>query len=444
MTGAVLPKGSQLQVAGTNVSCVIDRVVGEGGQGTVYAATIGAKTYALKWYRPGMADQDLRRRIPIMIDRGSPDPRFLWPIEQITDQTGQGFGYLMPLAPSGFRELLALFAPQQPAASRGVNLRSRAQLGIEIVECFLKLHASGFCYRDINLGSFLMDPSSFSVRVCDNDNVDINGTSSPSVGTLLFMAPELVRGQAAPSADTDLHSLAVLLFYLLTDGHPLLGKAEYEIEYPDNNDWQRLLGLQPCFIFDARDSRNGALAGVHDRQIAIWNTLPPILRDLFDRTFGIGLTAPRRRSLPSEWRSALVIVRDTAITCSCPTQFDTVVSGTRTTADEDCDCSLCGAALPEVYRLDFGDRRIVLAPNGKLLASQLGMTDGGDDRTIAVMAKSPAGLDGLRNVGEREWRLTDKSGQSASVPSGRGVTLAPGVRISFGRVSATVLGRAGS
>jgi DNA-binding helix-hairpin-helix protein with protein kinase domain len=443
MSEAMLPQGAQLRVVGANVSCVIDHAIGEGGQGTVYAAKVGSRAYALKWYRPGMADKDLRRRIPILIDRGSPDPRFLWPIEQVTDQAGNGFGYLMPLAPAGFRELFTLFAPSSASGgtNAAVNLRSRAKLGIGIVDCFLRLHAGGFCYRDINLGSFLIHPSSFAIRVCDNDNIDINGTSSPSVGTLLFMAPELVRGEAAPSADTDLHSLAVLLFYLLTDGHPLMGKAEYDVEYPDADDWQRLLGREPCFIFDPDDKRNAAVVGVHDRQIAIWNTLPRELRELFTRSFGAGLASPRRRGLPSEWRAALAIVRDTAVTCGCPTRFDTIANGTRTTADGDCRCSLCGAALPPVHRLEIGGTRIVLTADMTLLASQLGAAEGGDDFAIGAMAKSPTGLDGLRNVGKREWRITDTAGQTAAVPPGRGVTLAPGVRIDFGGAVATVLDR---
>lgn len=439
MAGTQLSPGARLKVPGADVGCVVDHMVGEGGQGIVYAAKIGSHVYALKWYRPGMADQDLRRRIPIMIDRGSPDPRFLWPVELVTDQEGHGFGYLMPLASQGFRGLYTLFERSGGAANARVDLRCRAQYAIQIVECFLKLHASGFCYRDINLGSFLIDPSSFAVRVCDNDNIDVNGTPSPSVGTLLFMAPELVRGQAAPSADTDLFSLAVLLFYLLTDGHPLLGRAEYEIEYPDAADWQRLLGADPCFIFDPQDARNAAMPGVHDRQIAIWNTLPPGLRELFTRTFTAGLQSPRSRALPSEWYPMLTVVRNTAVTCGCPTQFDTVVSATGTTADGNCGCSLCGSALPPTHRLAIAGNRVVLTPTAKLLASQVGAVGLGEDRTVGEMAKSPTGLDGLRNLSDREWHAEERSGRSVVVPPGRAVALLEGIQIDFGSAVGTVL-----
>ena len=49
-------------------------------------------------------------------------------------------------------------------------------------------------------------------------------------GTLGFMAPEIVLGTAKPSTNTDLFSLAILLFYLLNIHHPLEGKLEAEIK----------------------------------------------------------------------------------------------------------------------------------------------------------------------------------------------------------------------
>lgn len=437
----VLPRGTELRVAGTDVKCVIDRMIGEGGQGAVYVAFLGTSTYALKWYHPDKADRDLRRRIATLIGRGSPDPRFLWPREEITGRTGTGFGYLMNLVPPGFRELTALFA-STPATRLVLDLRARAQVGIEIVDCFLKLHAGGFCYRDINLGAFLLDPSSLGVRVCDNDNIDINGSTSNSVGTLLFMAPELVRGEAVPSADTDLFSLAVLLFYLLMDGHPLLGRAEYEIAYPVAGDWQRLLGFDPCFIFDPDDTRNAAIPGVHDRQIATWNTLPAGLCALFVRTFGQGLKMPRRRALASEWRPMLEVVRDTAVTCGCAIHFATVMGRSGSTAEGDYSCGLCGEGLPPAPRLAIGTTCIVLTPTAKLFASHVGARVKGNDRPVGELATNAAGLRGLRNVGDVDWRAREGDGQPTIVAPGRSVTLKPGVQIDFGRVIGKVLDEA--
>ena len=56
------------------------------------------------------------------------------------------------------------------------------------------------------------DPDTGDVLICDNDNVSANGIDNSSVyGTPRFMAPEIVMGQAKPSRNTDLYSLAVLL-----------------------------------------------------------------------------------------------------------------------------------------------------------------------------------------------------------------------------------------
>lgn len=61
------------------------------------------------------------------------------------------------------------------------------------------------------------DPDTGDVLICDNDNVSANGIDNSSVyGTPRFMAPEIVMGQAKPSRNTDLYSLAVLLFYMFT------------------------------------------------------------------------------------------------------------------------------------------------------------------------------------------------------------------------------------
>ena len=55
------------------------------------------------------------------------------------------------------------------------------------------------------------------------------------------MAPEIVRGQAKASTETDLFSLAVLLFYMLFMHHPLEGAREAANE--EHRFSQYLLGV---------------------------------------------------------------------------------------------------------------------------------------------------------------------------------------------------------
>ena len=51
------------------------------------------------------------------------------------------------------------------------------------------------------------------------------------MGTWGFMAPEVGRREADPSAMTDRFSLAVLLFYIFMLGHPLKGRLEMELSF---------------------------------------------------------------------------------------------------------------------------------------------------------------------------------------------------------------------
>ena len=84
-----------------------------------------------------------------------------------------------------------------------------------IADSFLKLHAKGLCYQDINFGNIFLDPVLGDICICDNDNVDINGERGGVFGTKKFMAPEIVRCEKRPDANTDLYSLAVVLFEML-------------------------------------------------------------------------------------------------------------------------------------------------------------------------------------------------------------------------------------
>ena len=62
------------------------------------------------------------------------------------------------------------------------------------------------------------------------------------------MAPEIVTGKAKPSRNTDLFSLAVLLFYMFMLNHPLEGKREARIKCMDIPAMNMLYGTDPLCI----------------------------------------------------------------------------------------------------------------------------------------------------------------------------------------------------
>jgi DNA-binding helix-hairpin-helix protein with protein kinase domain len=210
----------------TKQKCKVESFLGGGGQGEVYKATVTGGAVAVKWYFPGYLsiDPGLKGRLERAVQKGAPTPKFLWPKDLVSAEGTGSFGYVMPLREPTFKGFDDLKA-------RRVNptFRVLVTAGFELAHSYEQLHADGMCYRDVNDKNVFFEPGTGDVRICDNDNVDVNGQPGGIAGMLDFMAPEIVRGEAAPTSKTDLHSLATLLFQLLHNHHPLKGRRMMNI-----------------------------------------------------------------------------------------------------------------------------------------------------------------------------------------------------------------------
>ena len=128
-----------------------------------------------------------------------------------------------------------------------ISLSSLCEIGYQLAHSFRALHLSGFSYRDVSYDNVVFDPEAGDVLIIDNDNVGVDDMHPATVGgTLRFMAPEIVRSEAMPSAKTDLHSLAVLLFYFWHWEHPLEGSREASIEIKTEERHNRLVWYFTC------------------------------------------------------------------------------------------------------------------------------------------------------------------------------------------------------
>jgi len=222
----VLREGQIVHTQPSGMTCTAEQLLGAGGQGEVYKATLGGEAVALKWFFPQMATAEQRAAIEMLVRKGAPSEHFLWPMELASDAQVQGFGYVMQLRPPRFKNIVDLMKRRiEP------TFRALATAGLSLSHNYLLLHSQGLCYRDISFGNAFFDPDTGDVLICDNDNVAVDGAATLGVlGTPRFMAPEVVRGEARPSTQTDLFSLSVLIFYMLMVHHPLEGKRETEIK----------------------------------------------------------------------------------------------------------------------------------------------------------------------------------------------------------------------
>jgi non-specific serine/threonine protein kinase/serine/threonine-protein kinase len=208
----------------------VDRVLGEGGMGTVYLATQTdpiRREVALKIIKPGMGSKaviarfDSERRALALMDHPS--------IAQVLDAgtTPQGLPYFVMEFVDGLP--LTVYAERHQ-----LSIRQRIELFIPVCQAIHHAHQKGIIHRDIKPSNVLVKtveghpiPKVIDFGLAKALHPDLTGPSLHTqigiiLGTLQYMSPE----QAAPgNADIDIradvYSLGALLYELLTGAAPL-------------------------------------------------------------------------------------------------------------------------------------------------------------------------------------------------------------------------------
>lgn len=430
----ILANGQAVVCEASGQPCVVEQFLGGGGQGEVYRARFGGQPVALKWYLPHAATIAQRQRLEMIVKKGPPTAQFLWPIELASARGVDGFGYIMPLREARFRGIASLMRNQLDP-----GFRALATAGFELAHSFLQLHSKGLCYRDISFGNVFLDPANGNILICDNDNVAIDGdTATGILGTPRFMAPEIVLRQAVPSIQTDLYSLAVLLFYIFCVHHPLEGRRELAIHSMDLPAMTRLFGSEPLFIFDPEDRSNEPVAGVHDNALAFWPLYPRALRALFTRAFTEGLRDPvHGRVREGEWRAAAIHLRDSIFYCGhC---------GSESCYDPGAGpqvCWECQRPLQLPFRIKFPRHLVMLNHDSQLFPHHV------DDQRlydfsapVAAVVRNPNQPEvwGLSNLSAEAWTFHSAANPvPQTVEPGRSLTLSSGLFVNFGKVEAEI------
>ena len=312
---------------------------------------------------------------------------------------------------------------------------------INLAESFRKLHNMGACYKDINLGGPFIDPRTGEIRIVDTDNVRVNKTPG-NILFIFFAAPELVRGEGLCQTNTDIHSLAVLLFYMFIRHHPLDGKQQLQINAFNEIAQKEFYGKKPIFIFDQNDRSNEPVAGFHDSAIRNWNIYPGFLRRLFTRAFTDGLHEPLKRVREGEWMEAFSRLRDSVYYCRKGCNVQNFYDFERAAMGQQQTCWRCGQESPLPKFLDIGDRHIILDLNKELFPHHFGKTLDFSTPTAIVRShpKNPHKW-GLQNLGKVPWRFTNKHGEDVLVEPGRSLPIKHGTHIYFGNVEGTLISR---
>jgi DNA-binding helix-hairpin-helix protein with protein kinase domain len=434
MDGLIQP-GQTLRMERAGAVLSVEKRIGEGGQGVVHVARLNGAPFAVKWFRPSPGGDEMRKSITALIQRGRPPhPAFVWPIDLVVSEQLPGFGYVMPLLERRFISLAQLLNQDMQPSFRVITA-----IGRELVDAFAALHSAGLCYRDISFGNLRVDPAACDAAIIDVDNVGVDGENALVKGTGPFMAPEILRDEALPSTVTDLHSLAVLLFYLLMHGHPLLGvraDASYtwERDRSETDLLVRNFGLEPLFVFDPDDASNRPVPG--DRMMTWWAIYPEQCRRAFIQAFTSGLRDPSLNGRVTEgtWRRVLLALHDCVFSCqACGAAlfYDPEQHGQR--------CWNCSASLPAPLKLKVGGSLLVLSEGAVLTSHHLNRDR--DHRTACAVVEPHPGRPGrvvLRNLTDKTWTVLPDGEEPKRVAPSQRLAVRP-MRIEFdvqtGRIS---------
>ncbi len=427
----------------TGLSCTVKAFLGGGGQGEVYKAQLENREVALKWYFKEQASDNQKQALEKLIEKGAPNDKFLWPLNLAASDKTDGFGYIMPLRPPHYKSIFDLVKRRAEP-----SFQHLIQATIELADSFLQLHAKGLCYRDISFGNVFFDPKTGQVLICDNDNVTVNGQAAKAgvLGTPRFMAPEIVLGANAPSTESDLFSLAVLLFYMLMLHHPLEGKKEADIKCFDLPAMNKLYGSEPLFIFAPNDSSNRPVTGYQDNALIYWEIYPQFLKDLFSKAFTAGIKdAAHGRVRETEWRNALIRLKDSLIycgTCGAENFYDGEKLKQQGQLNPCWGCQKAVQLPPRIRIEQTGGAQVVMLNHDTLLLNyHLDSKSPYDIGTaVAQMVQHPTNPNvwGLKNLSKDTWSINQQDGTIKTIAEGQSAGLASGLKINFGQATGDI------
>jgi serine/threonine-protein kinase len=155
------------------------------------------------------------------------------------EQIGDRIGLWMELVRG--RTLEQILSQEGPFA-----VREAGRIGIDLCSAIDAVHASGLIHRDIKAHNVMLAHGGRVVLMDFGTGRELDDQSgSDLTGTPLYVAPEVLDGGTA-TAQSDVYSLGVLLFHLLTTSYPVQGRNLNEIRTAHaSGSRMSLRGLRP-------------------------------------------------------------------------------------------------------------------------------------------------------------------------------------------------------
>ena len=405
----------------------IEKKIGSGAQGDVYLVAYEGRQMALKWYNLDKI-YDIEafvKNLKRNIRNGAPSRDFLWPLD-MTDYYEGTFGYIMDLYPKDYWEAKEFLVGNVDFPS----YRRRVDACLNIVSAFRLLHANGYSYCDLNASNFVINPATGKVLIYDNDNVTLNNNETGVLGTLSYMAPEIIMRRSLPNTYSDRYSLAVFLYRMLLGPHPLEGRRS-ENTVLDTTVRRELFGTQAIFAMDPYDTSNAPNPQTQGELLRLWQQLPGHLRSTFERAFSQeSLHDPYMRPIEVDWLSSLTRLRSEIVRCECGNEV-CCADGRPMRCD-------CGRVVRAPFIAHVHGITLPVSRDMRVYRCQLGGAK--QSEALDLVAWTIGSLDdphvlGIRNMGEAPWRVRDPHYGSYYLPKDDVQEVEDGVMLEIPKVT---------
>ena len=192
----------------------------------------------------------------------------------------------------------------------------------------------------------------------------------------------------------------------------------------------KLYGTDPIFIFDPDNKTNRPVPGIHDNANIYWPLYPEQLRQLFIKSFTVGLNNPSKRVTEPEWMNLFANMMSGLMKCTC---------GASVFYDESLEangvahtCWNCQQTVKVPTRIVIGKNTVVLNQNSKLLHHHI-YSDFDMETVVGEVVQNPKNpaLWGIHNEDKLNWTYEKADGTQIPVEVGKTACIAAGVKIHF-------------
>ncbi|WCL81108.1 serine/threonine protein kinase [Saprospira sp. CCB-QB6] len=304
-----------LSETGEGIS-LASKAFASGGEGSLFHILAPAKysDRVVKIYYPHkrtaekLAKLEILIKDPLQQGQEGVTPSFIWPEALLQNEKGEQIALMMPLAQGKKLELLCF--PKLPkkidpawkrlAFDQADSLKFRLKIAFNLVNAIRQLQAKKkYVLVDLKPENILVQTDG-QISIVDVDSLQISDDDQffkAAVATPEYSAPEYYAEQKIKRFDHswDNFALAIILYKLFFGIHPFAASArgEYEsctslhekieaglyVHHPKAKEWLKFLPPP------------------HQK----YEALPKGLKNLFTKTFVVGLQQAQKRANPEEW-----------------------------------------------------------------------------------------------------------------------------------------------